>query len=27
VLPETRTLVAFIKAGKAQMMAYGPDEF
>ena len=27
VLPETRTLLAFIKAGKAQMMAYGPEEF
>ena len=27
VLPETRTLIAFIKAGKAQMMAFGADEF
>jgi hypothetical protein len=27
VLPETRTLIAFIKAGKAQMMAYSPEEF
>jgi hypothetical protein len=27
VLPETRALLAFIKAGKAQMMAFGPDEF
>jgi alkylation response protein AidB-like acyl-CoA dehydrogenase len=27
VLPETRTLLAFIKAGKAQMMAFEPGEF
>ena len=27
VLPETRALVALIKAGKAQMMAFEADEF